>query len=140
MLKQLGNRIALFLVGTLGLNLQGAEVLTVLGRKSGQPRSLVVNPLEVEGQRYLLSARGESNWVKNAREAGVITLGRGHTHAEWDLIEVTDRDLKVRIMQAYLQRWGWQVQSFMKLGKSSTDAEIAARIDEFPIMAIQKKS
>lgn len=140
MLKQLGNKITIFLVGTLGLNLQGAEVLTIVGRKSGQPRSLVVNPLEIDGERYLLSARGESNWVRNARAASEITLHRGRNRSEWLVTEVSDRDLKVHIMQAYLQRWGWQVQSFMKLGKGSSLAEIEARIDEFPIMAIQEKS
>ncbi|MCO5216829.1 MAG: nitroreductase/quinone reductase family protein [Thermomicrobiales bacterium] len=129
-----------FLVGKLGLNLQGAEMLTVIGRKSGQPHTFPVNPLDFEGERYLLSARGEGNWVRNARAAGEITLHRGRNRSEWLVTEVSDRDLKVHIMHAYLQRWGWQVQSFMKLGKGSSLAEIEERIDEFPIMAIQEKS
>lgn len=138
-MERIFNIIFAFLVGTLGLNLQGAEMLTVVGRKFGQPITFPVNPLDFEGQRYLIAVRGESNWLKNARAAGEVSLHRGRNHADWTVTDVTDRDLKIRLMQAYLQRWGWQVQGFMKLGKSSTAEEIAARIDEFPIMAIQKK-
>lgn len=122
-----------FLVGTVGLNLQGAEMLTVVGRKSGQPHTFPVNPLDVDGERYLLSARGDGNWVKNARAAGEITLHRGRTRRTYHLTEVQDREQKITLMHAYLQRWGWQVQGFMHLGKTSTREEIGARIDEYPI-------
>ena len=42
-LTRISNELARFLVGTLGLNLQGAEVLVLRGRKTGKSRSLVVN-------------------------------------------------------------------------------------------------
>ncbi len=42
-------------------------VLEVRGRRSGRTISLPVDPLELEGRRYLVCARGNSNWVRNAR-------------------------------------------------------------------------
>jgi hypothetical protein len=35
-----------------------------------------VDPIELEGRCYLVCARGNSNWVRNARAAGEVTLVR----------------------------------------------------------------
>src|ERR1700688_3610902 len=51
-------------------------VLEVRGRKSGKVISLPVDPLDFAGHRYLICARGNSNWVRNARAAGEVVLGR----------------------------------------------------------------
>src|SRR6516165_1570672 len=51
-------------------------VLEVRGRKSGRTISLPVDPLDLDGQRYLVCARGNSNWVRNARTAGEVVLVR----------------------------------------------------------------
>jgi deazaflavin-dependent oxidoreductase (nitroreductase family) len=55
----------------------GAETLTVRGRRTGEPRSVPVIPVEHDGQRYLVSPRGEADWVKNLRAVG----GRGELTA-----------------------------------------------------------
>ena len=51
-------------------------VLEVRGRKSGRTISLPVDPLDLEGRRYLVCARGNANWVRNARAAGEVALVR----------------------------------------------------------------
>ena len=51
----------------------GSKTLVVPGRRSGEPRKLPVIPVEHEGAQYLVSTRGESEWVRNLRAAG----GRG---------------------------------------------------------------
>jgi hypothetical protein len=51
-------------------------VLEVRGRKSGRKISLPVDPLDLDRRRYLVCARGDSNWVRNARSAGEIVLVR----------------------------------------------------------------
>lgn len=127
-----------FLVGKLGINMQGAEILTVTGRKSGVPRSIVVNPLEVDGRWYLLSAHGESNWVKNARAVGEITLHRGKRSARYAVREVLEDDEKLIVMRQYLKRWGWQVKSFMHVSGSSSDDELRAVLDKHPIFVLSR--
>ena len=52
-------------------------LLTVRGRKSGQPRTLPVVILEQNGKRYLASPYGIVNWVRNLRAAGEAILTRG---------------------------------------------------------------
>ena len=56
-----------------------AERLTVTGRISGSPRHVAVNTVDVAGAKYLVSARGESQWVKNVRinpEVSLTVKGR----------------------------------------------------------------
>ena len=49
------------------LRLGKMALLTVTGRKSGVPRTVPVAIMEREGQRYLIGAFGEVNWVRNLR-------------------------------------------------------------------------
>ena len=52
-------------------------LLTVRGRKSGQPRTVPLVILERNGKRYVGSPYGIVDWVRNLRAAGEATLTRG---------------------------------------------------------------
>jgi deazaflavin-dependent oxidoreductase (nitroreductase family) len=45
-------------------------LLTVRGRKTGQPRSAGVAIVEIGGRRWITAAYGEVQWVRNLRAAG----------------------------------------------------------------------
>lgn len=51
------------------------ETLTVDKRTSKRPQKIPVTPVEVEGVKYLVSAYGETQWVKNVRANPDIKLG-----------------------------------------------------------------
>ena len=53
-----------------GVSIWGSRVLEVRGRTSGEPRRTPVNLLTFEDRQYLVSPRGETQWVRNARAAG----------------------------------------------------------------------
>src|SRR4029079_19161371 len=64
-----------------GLSVKGSRVLEVRGRTSGEARTTVVNLLTVDGVRYLVAPRGETQWVRNLRAAGAagaLRVGRRH--------------------------------------------------------------
>ena len=70
----------------MGVSVLGSRVLRVKGRKTGEPRTTPVNLLTVDGTRYLVAARGETQWVRNLRAAGgrgelpgLVSLARGET-------------------------------------------------------------
>ena len=63
-LSWLDNRIALGMIA----------LLTVRGRKSGQPRTTPVGIVELNGKRYLIATFGVVNWVRNLRAMGEATL------------------------------------------------------------------
>ena len=64
-------------------------LLTVRGRRSGRPRATPVGLLELDGHRYLFSAFGEVNWVRNLRAAGVATIGVGRQRETLPAIELS---------------------------------------------------
>jgi deazaflavin-dependent oxidoreductase (nitroreductase family) len=47
----------------------GAQALLVPGRRSGTPRRTAIIPVDHHGARYLVSPRGETEWVRNLRAA-----------------------------------------------------------------------
>ena len=61
----------------LGLRRPPMALLTVPGRRSGRPHTTPVGLLVLDGRRYLFSAFGEVNWVRNMRAAGVATIAVG---------------------------------------------------------------
>src|SRR3954454_2087124 len=62
----------------LGISVAGSRELRIVGRKSGQVRTNVVNPLSLEGERFLVAPRGITAWVRNLRAAqgGELRVGR----------------------------------------------------------------
>src|SRR4051794_41890518 len=61
----------------VGLSVAGSRELRVRGRTSGEWRSTPVNPLTVDGRRYLVAPRGTTQWVRNIRVTGAGELRRG---------------------------------------------------------------
>lgn len=58
----------------------GVTALTVVGRRSGEPRTVPVTPLQHNGRLYLVAPYGVVDWVHNLRAAGEATLERGRSH------------------------------------------------------------
>jgi deazaflavin-dependent oxidoreductase (nitroreductase family) len=52
-------------------------LITVRGRKSGQPRTTPVALVDLNGRRWVIGTFGETNWVRNLRAAGGATLTTG---------------------------------------------------------------
>src|SRR5579871_139940 len=59
-----------------GVNMGPMVLLTVRGRKSGQPRTTPVAMVERDGQRWVVGTFGNVNWVRNLRAAGEAMLTR----------------------------------------------------------------
>ena len=76
-------------VQKLGLPTGPAMVLTVPGRKSGQPRSTPMTPFEFHGGLYVVAGYPGADWVKNARAARTGTLGRGRRSRQVKIVELT---------------------------------------------------
>ncbi len=57
-----------------GIPLGPNALLTVRGRKTGQPRTTPVALVEVAGRRWVIGTFGDVNWVRNLRAAGEATI------------------------------------------------------------------
>lgn len=57
-----------------GVPLGPNGLITVRGRRTGEPRSTAVAIIHVDGRRWVWAPWGEVNWVRNLRAAGRATL------------------------------------------------------------------
>jgi deazaflavin-dependent oxidoreductase (nitroreductase family) len=129
------NRFVAFLTRH-GVSVLGSRVLAVKGRTSGEWRTTPVNLLELEGHRYLVSPRGEGQWVRNLRVAGSGELRVGNKHEAFRARELDDDD-KVAVLRAYLKRWKVEVGVFFDgVGPDSTDEELGAIAPRHPAFEV----
>jgi deazaflavin-dependent oxidoreductase (nitroreductase family) len=93
--------------------MMGTHTLLVPGRTSGHVQRVPVIPLEHEGARYLVSTRGESNWVRNLRAAGRAELKRG---SKTEPVRVTELPVEERgpAIAAYRSAVGREVQKYFE--------------------------
>lgn len=119
-----------------GISIAGTRALRVRGRKTGQLRGVVVNLMTVDGRDYVVSPRGNTQWVRNARAAGEVEMGprwRGRTVR---IVEVAD-DAKLDLLKRYIDRWYWEVKGHVGgLTPQSTDEQIRAVAPSIPIVEL----
>jgi deazaflavin-dependent oxidoreductase (nitroreductase family) len=120
----------------VGVSVLGSRVLEVRGRTSGEPRRTPVNLLTLDGTRYLVAPRGETQWVRNLRVAGDGVLVLGRRRQPFTASEVTDT-AKREVLRAYLKRWKAEVGVFFDgVDASSPDAELERIAPRHPVFAI----
>jgi len=121
----------------LGVSVRGSRVLEHRGRTTGKLHHTPVNLLTIEGARYLVAPRGETQWVRNVRHAGghlVLILGRRRQLCTATEIPVSD---SVPILRDYLRRWKFETGMFFDgVSPDSTDAEWAAVASRHPVFAL----
>ncbi|HZC77918.1 MAG TPA: nitroreductase family deazaflavin-dependent oxidoreductase [Ktedonobacterales bacterium] len=83
----------------MGVPLGPMTLLTVRGRKSGEPRTTPVALTEQDGRRIIVGTFGDVNWVRNLRAAGEAALTRGRRSEH-----VTVRELSAEEAAPLLKR------------------------------------
>src|SRR3712207_6034682 len=83
------NRAVAF-VTRRGVSVAGSRILAVKGRTSGVWRTTPVNLLQYDRRRFLVSARGHGQWVRNLRAAGGGELRLGRRTEAFRARELTD--------------------------------------------------
>lgn len=121
----------------VGISVWGSRVLAVRGRVSGQWRTTPVNLLTFEGARYLVSPRGETQWVRNLRAAGEGELRVGRRVVRFRGVELADAD-KPPLLRAYLRRWKMEVGVFFEgVGPEAPEADLQRIAPLHPVFRIE---
>ena len=124
----------------LGISIAGTRALRVRGRKTGKSRGVVVNVLRVDGVDYVVSPRGNTQWVRNVRAAGVVDVGPRWRRRRLRITEVAD-PAKADLLKRYLDRWYWEVKGHIAgLTPDSGDDEIHAAAPSIPVFALANSS
>jgi deazaflavin-dependent oxidoreductase (nitroreductase family) len=85
----------------VGIKIGTMSLLTVRGRKSGQPHTIPVLLVEQDGKRWLVAPYGVVQWVRNIRAAGTATLTRGRRSETISVTELPAQEA-APILKQYL--------------------------------------
>jgi deazaflavin-dependent oxidoreductase (nitroreductase family) len=121
----------------LGVSVWGSRTLAVRGRTSGEWRTVPVNLLTLDGERYLVAPRGVTQWVRNLRAAGGGELRVGRRTEAFTAVEIDD-DAKPAVLRAYLRRWKFEVGVFFDgVDASASDAALREIAPGYPTFRIR---
>ena len=121
----------------MGISVYGSRVLAVRGRKSGEWRTTPVNPLTIDGQRYLISPRGNTQWVRNMRVAGGGELRIGRRVEKFTATELPVEE-RSAVLRAYLKKWKFEVGVFFQgVGPDATEEKMLAIAPDHPVFRIR---
>jgi len=133
-LTQLMNRVMSWLA-SLGLTPSRTITLEVKGRRSGERRSNVVNWVEYKGTRYLVSPRGEAEWVRNVRAAGGDALIR-HGGRRPVRLEELPPEQRAPILQLYLRQNALSTRQHFGIAPNARLEEFERLADRHPVFRI----
>ncbi len=122
-------------LASLGLMPSDTVTLEVKGRRSGMVRSNVVTWVKQDGERYLVSPRGESEWVRNVRAADgeAVTRHRGRQRVR--LEEVPDEE-RAPIIKAYLAKTAMATRAHFGVDPKAEIEEFEAIAGRHPVFRI----
>jgi len=126
----------MMLLTRVGIGPRGARTLAVRGRKSGEWRTVPVNPLTLDGRRYLVAPRGETEWVRNIRAAGGGELRLGSRREAIRVAELSD-DGKPPVLRGYLKNWKMETGKFFGgMTAESSEEELRGIAPRHPVFRI----
>ena len=140
MYVRLGNILTLTLlragVKLVGLGNYPMYLLTVRGRKSGQPRTVPIAIWEHNGKRYVGSVFGIVDWVRNLRAAGEAILTRGR-RAETVNARELPKDEAALVLRADIKRNPFA--RYFGVTAESSLAEFEGAAVRHPVFVLERK-
>jgi F420H(2)-dependent quinone reductase len=100
---------AVFNKMAMATGMSNTEKLTVTRRRNKQTQQVPVIPVDVGGTKYLVSTRGEADWVKNLRADPNATIGSVAYVAR----EIPEQD-RLPILTAYREKAGRAVEGYFR--------------------------
>ena len=133
------DRIAAALTTTLlraGVKLGTMSLLTVRGRTSGRPHTVLVLLVEQDGERWLVAPYGVVQWVRNIRAAGTATLTRGRGSEDISVTELEAKEAAPVLKQYLLLPVSAGVRSYFDATKDSPLSAFEREAARHPVFQI----
>jgi deazaflavin-dependent oxidoreductase (nitroreductase family) len=118
-----------------GVKMGSMSLLTVRGRKSGQPRTVPVLLVEQDDRRFLIAPYGAVQWVRNIRAAGTATLTRGRRSETISVIELEAKEA-APILKQYLLK-ATATRSYFDVTKDSPLEAFEEEAPRHPVFLIK---
>jgi deazaflavin-dependent oxidoreductase (nitroreductase family) len=128
----------------IGIAFGPMQLLTVTGRRSGQPRTFPIAVLPLAGGRYIVQAFPNAAWVANARAAAravdTVTLTRGRRRSIVRLTEVPVDERRPLLREVVETQPASAAQRYVTngLAEAPTPDAVAAAADRIAVFRIEK--
>ena len=110
-------------------------MLTVQGRKTGQPRSTPITPLVEGGRRYAMAPYGEVEWVQNVRAAGGRARLKSRGRDEAVRLQQVTPAVAAPLLKKYVEAYP-RVQPFFDAKPGDPVERFAAEADTHPVFEV----
>ncbi|HWE88731.1 MAG TPA: nitroreductase family deazaflavin-dependent oxidoreductase [Pseudonocardiaceae bacterium] len=123
----------------IGIAFGPMQLLTVAGRKSGEPRTFPIAVIPVQGERYIIQAFPKAAWVVNARAADTVTLTRGRRSSTVRLVEVPVEDRRPVLREVVRTGPASVGKRYVTTGlaESPTPEGVAAAADKIAVFRVE---
>jgi deazaflavin-dependent oxidoreductase (nitroreductase family) len=121
-----------------GVKLGTMSLLTVRGRKSGKPQTVLVLLVEQDTERFLVAPYGVVQWVRNLRAAGTATLTRGRRSETISVRELEAREAAPVLKQYLLLPVSAGVRSYFDVTKDSPLSAFKQEAARHPVFQITR--
>jgi deazaflavin-dependent oxidoreductase (nitroreductase family) len=121
----------------VGIGFKHNFILEVRGRKSGKVFATPVNLLVHNRRTYLCASRGETQWVRNARAAGRVTLVKGSKREEFTVRELPVED-RPEPLKEFLDRFATSVQRYYPVKKGSPVSAFEECAETMPVFELTR--
>jgi hypothetical protein len=137
--RKVGIPFVRMLLGRFGVKMGEAQVFEVADPESGEMHTTPLNVLEMDGGRYVVSAKGESGWVRGLRAGGQGRLTHGKESEDVAGIEVPEGE-RPPIISAYLQAfWKDSKGQFAVDSPDASEEELRGIADQHPVFRLAAK-
>lgn len=109
-------------------------LLITQGRKTGQPRTNPVVPVEHGGRRWLVAPYGPVSWVHNARATGRVSLARRRDTRDYAIREVPP-DEAGPVLKRYV-RISPSTRAYFQATKDSPVEDFVAEAGRHPVFEL----
>jgi hypothetical protein len=99
--------------------------------------STPVNVLAYHGKTYLCASRGETQWVRNARASGKVTLAKGSRRDEYTVRELPVAE-GAEPLKEFLDRFATSVQRYYPVKKGAPVSAFAECAKTMPVFELIK--
>ncbi|MCW2688975.1 MAG: hypothetical protein JWR37_3865 [Mycobacterium sp.] len=113
----------------MATGLSNTETLTVTKRGSREPQKIPVVTVDVDGVKYLVSTRGESQWVKNVRANPKVSLSSKAGSTDYFATE-TPVGTRHPVLDAYKVKAGKVVEGYFNKLPNEADHPVFALTPE----------
>ena len=112
-------------------------LMTVRGRKSGQPRTTPVVIGEHDGLRLVISVYGQVDWARNLRAAGKATLQRGRRNETVTAVELGPAEA-APILKRSLAGAPGMIRAYFEVTPDSSLEDFEREAPRHPVFLLQR--